>query len=232
LKGKHIPLFIAALLLLLISLPYTVILIFIQHLQHMSRYRVLFWVQKLKPLFDAYTGPYKDRHRYWTGLLLLVRIVLLLVFSMNIQGSADINLLASILTLLSLLTYTALAGSVYKARSLNVIEYSFFLNLGILVSATYYTTVNGQGQTAVAYTSVSIAFAKFILIVVFHTRTKIKSSHYWSCLSENTASRIKLSQLLSVLRKLRYKWKSAHHTGQQRVRVSHASIELREPLLE
>jgi len=33
LKGKHIPLFIAALLLLLISLPYTVILIFIQHLQ-------------------------------------------------------------------------------------------------------------------------------------------------------------------------------------------------------
>jgi len=34
LKGKHIPLFIAALLLLLISLPYTVILIFIEYLQH------------------------------------------------------------------------------------------------------------------------------------------------------------------------------------------------------
>jgi len=203
-----------------------------EHLQHISRYRVLFWVQKLKPLFDAYTGPYKDRHRYWTGLLLLVRIVLLLVFSMNIQGSADINLLATILTLLSLFTYAALAGSVYKAWSLNVIEYSFFLNLGILVSATYYTTVSGQGQTAVAYTSVSIAFAKFILIVVFHTLTKIKSSHYWSCLSEFTASRIKLSLLLSALRKLRYKWKNARHIGQQRVRVSHASIELREPLLE
>jgi len=34
LKGKHILLFIAALLLLLISLPYTAILIFIQYLQH------------------------------------------------------------------------------------------------------------------------------------------------------------------------------------------------------
>jgi len=175
LKEKHVPLFIAALLLLLISLPYTVILILIQHLQHMSRYRVLFWVQKLKPLFDAYTGPYKDRHCYWTGLLLLVRIVLLLVFSMNIRGSADINLLAIILTVLSLFTYTALAGSVYKIWSLNVIEYSFFLNLGILVSATYmyYTTVSEQSQTAVAYTSVSIAFAKFILILVFHILTKI-----------------------------------------------------------
>jgi len=34
LKGKHNPLFIAALLLLLISLPYKAILIFIQYLQH------------------------------------------------------------------------------------------------------------------------------------------------------------------------------------------------------
>ena len=105
-KGEHVPLFIAALLLLLISLPYTLILIFIQHFQHMSRYRVLFWMQKLKPLFDAYTGSCKDRHCYWTGLLLLVHIVLLLVSLMNIQGSADINLLAIILTVLSLFTYT------------------------------------------------------------------------------------------------------------------------------
>ena len=66
-KGKHIPLFIAALLLLLISLPYTFILNFIQDLQHWSSYRVLFWVKRLKPLFDAYTGPHKDKHRYWTG---------------------------------------------------------------------------------------------------------------------------------------------------------------------
>ena len=175
LKGKHIPLFIAALLLLLIFLPYTTILIFIQHLQHWSSYRVLLWVKKLKPLFDAYTGPYKDRHRYWIGLLLLVRIVLFLIFSMNIRGSASINLLAIIVTLFSLLVYVALAGSIYKKRYLNVIEYSFFLNLGILASGTLYTsTVTGQGQTAVAYTSVSIAFVLFIIIVVFHILTKLQ----------------------------------------------------------
>ena len=110
LKGKHIPLFIAALLLLLIFLPYTTILIFIQHLQHWSSYRVLLWVKKLKPLFDAYTGPYRDKHRYWTGLLLLVRIILFLIFSMNIHGSASINLLAIIVTLFSLLVYAALAS--------------------------------------------------------------------------------------------------------------------------
>ena len=61
LKGKHIPLFITALLLLLfISLPYTTTLISIQQLQLRSKYRILSWIHKLKPLFDAYTGPYPD----------------------------------------------------------------------------------------------------------------------------------------------------------------------------
>ena len=87
LKGKHIALFVAALLLLLfISIPYTVALLFIQCLQYRSRYRILAWVRRLKPLFDAYTGPYKDKHRYWPELLLVVRVVLFLVFSVNVFG--------------------------------------------------------------------------------------------------------------------------------------------------
>ena len=57
LKGKHIALFVAALLLLLfISLPYTVALLFIQCLQYRSRYRILAWVRRLKPLLDATEG--------------------------------------------------------------------------------------------------------------------------------------------------------------------------------
>ena len=223
LTNKHIPLFIAALLLLLISLPYTAILIFIQHLQRWSSYRVLFWVKKLKPLFDAYTGPYKDRHRYWTGLLLLVRIVLFLIFSLNTRGSSDINLLAIIITVLSLLVYLAIVGGVYKTLYLNIIEYSFFLNLGILASATLY---NGQGQIALAYTSVSIGFGAFIIIVVFHILTRLKLSNHCNCISVNI--------LRSAVKKLCCKQtnphQNTHHNTQPR--VTHATIELRESLLE
>ena len=228
LTNKHIPLFIAALLLLLISLPYTAILIFIQRLQRWSSYRVLFWVKKLKPLFDAYTGPYKDKHRYWTGLLLLVRIVLFLIFSVNIRESADINLLAIIVTVLLLL---ALAGSVYKRWYLNVIEYSFLLNLGVLAAATFYTTVSGQGQTAVAYTSVSIAFATFIIIVVLHMFMKFKFSWVSSQTSANLLKKVKakVSELISALRKPCYKLRK--HSNIQ-PGVSHNSVELRESLLE
>ena len=232
LKGKHIPLFIAAHLLLLIFLPYTAILISIQFLQKRSNYKLLSWVQKLKPLFDAYTGPYKDRHRYWTGLLLLVRILLFLVFSTSTKGSADINLLAIVVTVLSLLVYVALTGGIYKAWYLNVIEYSFFLNLGVLASATLYTIINGQGQVAVAYTSVSIAFTLFTIIVVFRMLIKLKSTQHYNCISVNTVGKLQvmLSKLRSALRKLYCKQKNPHQNTQ--LRVTHATIELRESLLE
>ena len=126
LKGKHIPLFMAALLVLLVlSLPYTALLLFIQCLQLKSKHRSLFWIGKFKPLFDAYTGPYKDKHRYWTGLLLLVRAMLFLVFSVNVFGDPAINMLAIAATMFLLLIYVAVSKHVYKAKYLNMFEYSF-----------------------------------------------------------------------------------------------------------
>ena len=85
LQGKHIPLFVATLLLLiLVSVPYTFSLISIQWILKLSHHHAMCWVQRLKPFFDAYTGPYRINHRYWTGLLLLVRTPLLIIFSVNL----------------------------------------------------------------------------------------------------------------------------------------------------
>ena len=58
--GKtHIVLFVIAIMVGLITLPYTLALLFIQCLRRWSNMKVLFWVNKLKPFFDAYTGPIK-----------------------------------------------------------------------------------------------------------------------------------------------------------------------------
>ena len=122
-------------------------------------------------------------HRYWTGLFLLVRILLFLVFSISTKGSAEINLLAIIVTVFSLL---ACVCGIYKAWYLNVIEYSFFLNLGVLAFAILYTIINGQGQVAVVYTSVSIAFTLFTIIDVFHMLIKFKSTQHYNWISVNT----------------------------------------------
>ena len=46
-----------------------------------------------KPFFDAYGGPYKDKYRFWTGFLLLVRIVLALVVSVDTNVSVSLDVL-------------------------------------------------------------------------------------------------------------------------------------------
>ena len=96
-KGRHIPLVLATVIFILFSLPYTLILLTIQLLYKMSHHRLMFWVQRLKPFFDAYTGPYRANHRYWTGLLLIARIVLLVIISVNLHNNLSINLLVIII---------------------------------------------------------------------------------------------------------------------------------------
>ena len=75
LSGKHIVLFSISLMFLITGLIYTGLVLSSQWLQ---RYSVKCCkstrdpVVKLKPLIDAYTGPYKDRYRFWMGLGLRV----------------------------------------------------------------------------------------------------------------------------------------------------------------
>ena len=95
---------------------------------------------------------YKDKHRYWPGLLLVVRVVLFLVFSVNVFGDPAVTLLTIIVTTFCILYFSIPFGGVYKCIVLNFIEYSFFLNLGILSSATLFTTLTDRDQTAVVYT--------------------------------------------------------------------------------
>ena len=168
LQGKHIPLFLAAVVILAaLAAPYTLMVIFVQCLQR-YRYRLLFWVRRLKPLFDAYTGPYKDRHRYWTGLLLLVRVGLFLFFAViqNVVGQPSLSLLAIIFTAVSLLVFHGMVGGVYKLVYLNLLESFFLVNLICFSGATLYTALTGGNQVAAVCTSVGLAFAVFVVLVL------------------------------------------------------------------
>ena len=174
LQGKHTGLFVAALLLLvLVSIPYTVSLLCIQWLQKISHYKLLFWVVKLQPLFDAYTGPYKIKHRYWTGLLLLVRVFLYLIFSINTLGDPAINLLSTVVVVTCLLAYTSLVGGVYKVLWIHFLETAFLLNSVILPAATLYRINSTAAIVSITYTSTGIAFVLFIAIVIYHLAQKI-----------------------------------------------------------
>lgn len=61
----HISLFIMAVSFVIISFPFTLSLLCIKHTPSLSNYCKCFsCIDKLKPFFDAYTGPFKDRSRF------------------------------------------------------------------------------------------------------------------------------------------------------------------------
>ena len=178
LHGKHIVLFLAAsLTLLLLFLPYTLLLTVGQWLQAKSNRRLFYWINKprIKPFLDAYQAPYKDQHRYWTGLMLCLRCALFLVFAFNIQADPSLNLLAIGAVVIGLLTLTHFTGLIYKKMYLDILEISFILNLGILAIATYYVklAVLPVSQAAVTYTSVSVAFTTFVGVLLYHTYQQV-----------------------------------------------------------
>ena len=175
---KYIPLaLVAVLFLIFLFLPYTLLLLVGQWLQPKSHLCFLSWIRspKVTAILDSYHAPYKLKHRYWTGLLLLLRCAMFLVFAFNVTGDDSINLLVISSTALGTAVAFGLIGMVYKCWYLNALELSFILNLGILAAATYHVNQSGGSQAAVAYTSVGIAFLTFVGIVVYHIFLRIKS---------------------------------------------------------
>ena len=189
LSGKHIPLFLVAVLVFLfLFLPYTLLLLFGQWLQAMSHLRLFSWVNsaRLKPFMDSYHAPYKAKHRYWPGLLLLLRFALFLVFAFQFnphQNKRSINLLVVLVGAGVLVVWAWVSGGVYRNWHLDALEGTFALNLIILAASTmyintYHVSPSESDQLVLGYTSVSIAFATFIGILVFHVANVTGIAHY------------------------------------------------------
>ena len=173
LKGKHVPLFLVTIIFVLFSLPYTFILLTIQFLYKISRYHVMFWVQRLKPFFDAYTGPYRDNHRYWTGLLLVVRILLLTSFSLNQSNNPSINLFVIIVFTTSLLIWLYFTGWVYKSFLNNCLEVFFLCNLSLTSTAALFELSDNSQSPTVIYASTGTAFVVFVGIILYHAQRRV-----------------------------------------------------------
>ena len=179
LSKKHTPLFIGALVFIIgLFLPYTLFLLFSQWLRSQSgQYRIFSWVNNYRviPFLEAYHAPYNDKHRYWTGLMLLVRCALFLLFAFNALGDPSINLLTiACVSATLLIVYALLGNRIYKIWCLNTLELSFIAYLCIFALVTLYIRSTGGNQNAVTFTSTSIAFATFIAIVIYHSAQQVK----------------------------------------------------------
>ena len=139
LHGKHIVLFVAASVAGVVALLYALILTFIQCLRRAPNSRMCGWVQRLKPLLDAYTGPYKNKYHFWTGLLLLVRIVLFTSFAVNFENNPTLNL--TLIIAVSTLLIIGIQKGIYRNKLIGLLESSMYANL-ILFSAFTMLSMN------------------------------------------------------------------------------------------
>ena len=176
LQGRHIALFVSALIVFFVLfLPYTLLLLLGHWLQAKSHLWVLSWISspRVKFFLDAHYAPYKDEHRYWPGLLLLVQCAL---FNTAFYTNTNVTLLSIFTATLGIAIWVWNFGSVFKFWYLNALEGSFILNLGILVAGTQYILHTGGNQAALTYMSISVALVTFTGIVVYHVCLQVRGT--------------------------------------------------------
>ena len=230
-RPHAILLLMALLISLIYILPFTFFIFLAPCLQANSNRKALKLVNKLKPLLDAYQGPFKDKFRYWTGLLLLIRATLFAVFVGNIIGKPEMNLFTVIAIILLLQTFYWNAGRVYKNMLWDLTESFYLLNLAILTAATLLLRSLDEPssirrQEVVTDIMVGAAFAVFSAILLYHL---------FEYLLKTSVTLTQMKQAVQILLRM----KSCNHE-QSTTNVANLNLnntqagslfELREPLL-
>ena len=175
---KHALLFSVALLFaLLYTLPLTLLVLLAPCLQARSHHKAFNWVNKLKPFLDAYTGPYSNKFRYWTGMLLLARLGLFIVYTINFYN--DLAISFSCTTAITvLLTAVLIKQDIYRHKLANWIELISLLNITILYSVNWLTTTTGYKEwypvgEYVTYISVTVIMLVFLCVIIHQLRLKV-----------------------------------------------------------
>ena len=172
---RHSFMFVAAVLaLLFLWLPYTASLLFVPFLKKKADYCFLRWINNWKPFYDTHYGPLKDKHQYWIGLSLIVRVVLAVVAA-TVQAIAPvINVL--LINIISAILFN-LVNPVYKKRYVSMIEASFLLNLVILSGAFLYTNDNNDKIVFICV-SAGVCFVTCLGILIYHSYSRVRRCCY------------------------------------------------------
>ena len=175
LSGKHIPLFITAVLILLVGLVYTALLFSWQWLLYLPRWRIFRWSRnpKIQTFIETYHTPYTPKHRYWTGLLLIVRVILYLIAAANVSNDPTVALTAINFMVCCIVLLKGFVGSrLHRKWSIDVLETFFYLNILFFTILTWYSLGDERIHLdAIAYTSVTTTIIVLLLIILCHVYT-------------------------------------------------------------
>ena len=202
LSGKHIPLLLVAMVIVTIGIAYTFLPFAWQWLQQFPRRSVFQWIwyTRINSFMDAYLAPHIPKHRFWTGLLLIARIVLYLVSALNLSNNPRINLFAIGLTVSCLFVLKAvLLVKVYRKWPTELVEFSLHFNLLLFTFSSFYSLGDIKTQMAIAYTSTSISLTIFLGIILYHLISTVRSAKWVKRLKYKAIQRKKVDDTPTAL---------------------------------
>lgn len=171
-KGGHIALFVVAIFILLAGILYTLALFSWQWIVRFNESKYLKWSrnQKLSLFVETYHIPYTPMNRYWTGLLLLVRVVLYIASTANVSGDPKLNLLiigSGIVGVLLLMKLVSAFSPIYMKWPIEYVEVISYVNLILLCIAMFFSQ-DDKMRAGVINFSVSITFLLLLGILFYH----------------------------------------------------------------
>ena len=189
-EGKHLPLLIVAMFLIVVLLLLTLSLLFIQFLTKLSGWRCFRWVAKLYPFFETFTGPCTPNYAFWQGLMFTFQIFVL--FLLHDFKSTRISVGATgVMSLTLAILSSVFPKGVYKKRSINLFQLSLLVNLFVLCTVHYFYA-NGKRGTQI---SIPIAFLSLIIFhLVDNSKKILKRLNRWCCAVVNEQRTDQLQQ--------------------------------------
>ena len=175
--GKHSALFIAAVFILTICAAYTILIFSWQWLLHLQNKKYFRWLlrQKLSLFIQSYHVPFTPQHRYWTGLLLVIRIILYLTSAVNVSSDPSISLLVTGIVVSFLLFLKGYFGNIYRNWLIGSLEVGCYLNIALLSFITLFLLNNNGHLLAAAYISGLITLALTLIVLAYHIFTELIS---------------------------------------------------------
>ena len=169
---KHIVLFIAALLFIFLYIfPLILLVLLAPCLQARSHHKAFRWVNRLKPFLDAYQGPYSDKFRFWTGLFLVIRLLLVIIDASNYETDPSMSFFCTMGVTIPL-AMVLIKAAVYRQTLANCVELFSLLNLVILFAVSWLTTTTGYLKwhpirEYATYISVAVTMLMFMGIILY-----------------------------------------------------------------
>ncbi len=150
----------------LLVLPFTVFVIMVPLLEKcLSGKCGKLWLSFLKPVLDAYSGPFSDSKRYWVGFGLVARVAIVVTVPVFEETTGLLIIFFVVVFLLSLF---ALFGGYYKSKYLNYLE--VWTNLNLL---TITVLALGDATEVGTLLTVSLMLLTFVGVVIFHIVIRI-----------------------------------------------------------